>query len=1478
MWPKISAYFGIGFYRRKLLTAFVSLFLYFPFYISGAALLPPCPFAGLDTEFTCSSENTIDLEIDFNIPASLDEENKFHIVFNTDTVGTHAYSEVPLTVYGLPIVQGEGATLFLLVEGDSECDISIGLLESEINCQCGISNIDAEILFCETDSTAKYRINSFDYFDVANSGYTVQINDQFYLSYEYGDFPLELTGPLNDNGDNVLSVIDVGTDDCEASTLIESFECEFCSISNLQVAENDCVDGLFSLELEFDFENVSQEGFSISVNSVDQAEVFEYDDFPITFGAWNGASGQLHVLVFDALNPAGCQASTTIEVEPCATCSLSNLAVQQSPCELGSYSLNVNFDFENVGDNGFEVFLEGSSQGTFDYSDLPIDIGDYNFEGVGSIEIVDLELGDIDSAECILTDFFVATACAAPICEISSITLIDQDCVADYREYELDLEFNESVSDSFDVFVHGLLTPFDRFAYSELPVTVNDQGIFITSADDYELAVADKENSGCSASTSIDPIFCASDCVIGNIDISALDDCEADGTFSILLESEFAFDELGSFFFTVNGGESTVYSYGQLPLTIDGFIGNGETAFLVELEELENDCNNPQVLNPVLCPAYECSFTSFTLSASPCTSEDGSFVLIAAAEVANPGSGGFNLSLNGSDIGDFQYSDLPLNLGTFLGDGQTDFSATITDIENIDCQAQTFLDAVTCAGAVCSISNFSVLLSEECDDNGFYEVTINFLPDGASDEFEVYVNDGFLGQFPYDVLPLILPQGIAGNDTDPTTIEIVDSADSNCSETEEVFAPVCQTPQCVLSNLEVTVLGCQSDDTFDIEVFFEAENGSPAGFKIFLNGTPYDQPFNYDDLIGGPVTINVDGSTGIQYGLSVSDTDDPLCSITWPTLIEQDCSQECFLPPTLTVTPGNCNADNEIQLSLSFDDNVIIPAANDSFDLFIGALFDDTYSYEDLEAGLILGSFLGDGISIYQFEIFDTQIENCSSVGSIAIADCSQNAPCEMGNENFSTTCNGNEFNIEITVDISNQSEEGVQVEVDGVSQGLFDAAMPMFLGPFSADGVTEYEINIFDVEFPDCSIPPFNVGPIDCSLVGCDFSDPLVTANCQPNGLFTAEIEFTIQNAPSDSVVITAGTNNPITFAYADPQPYIIEFLPGDGADWGFTIADSEDPDCNDFFDLGPVDCQICSIVPLAIQPICESDGSLTVLLDFEYENVGDSGFSIQIGNQPFASPATDTTGDPSVFSYEDDLPIEITGLSGSADASYSFTITDNEFLTDCTAFTEFTLKEECPTLPDCFVDITEIVVSECINDSVYLTIDYVYASVLAADSFTVTENDIFIDNFLYGDSLVLGPYLGDGSTYDIALIDLLFGENCQNSELTESLFCEGLIPDNFTAGVPYPNPTESQFVLTDVGIPEAGVLTIEIFNTSGQKLGTSLTNLEPGAHTVQVDLKGYIAGLYLVRASFLGSDISKAKTNKTFVNKILIAKSDFN
>lgn len=1466
MLSKILAYSDVGFYEKILKGNLLIWILIFPLQVYGGALSGPCPFAGLDTEFTCSSENTVDLVIDFNVPASIDDDNIFYVVFEEDTVGSYSYDDLPLELYDLPIVQGEGASLFLLDDNDSDCDILIGIPDSEINCQCSISDVKAEILYCETEDMAVYRINSFEFFDVANSGFSILINNQVYPSYFYDSLPLEVLGPMDSSGLNEVVVYDIGTDDCLGTTTVESIECAFCSLSNLQVAENDCEDDLFSLTLDFDFENVSQEGFLVSVNGTEQG-TFEYEALPlVNFGSFTGESGQLVIEVLDGLNP-GCQASTTIDVEPCETCQLSNLTVNQNPCIGESYSLQIDFDFENVGDEGFDVTVNSIPQGVYDYSELPLDFGEFGIQGVNMIEI-----SDVESSDCLLSEEFISVACAEPICDIGNIILLDQECAEDFRYYQFDLDYNNSVSDSFDVFVHQLPIPFDRFAYTDLPVVVNDQGIFVTSTDDFEIAVVDKEDSDCAKSIPIlNPLGCIPDCVIGNIEIGVSDDCLEDGTFSIVLSSDFEFDDSGSFFFSVNGGESTTFSYSELPKSISGFVGDGDTAYLVELVQLNNNaCSEQQLLNPVLCPAFECNILSFSLEAGDCQ-EDGTYSLTANAQIENPGESGFTLLLNGTEFGPI--NTFPINLGTnYVGNGQTLFNASLTAIDDSNCQATASLDPVTCAGAICSFSNFSAIpsASDECND-GLFSVTINFLPEGEGlNGFRVFVNGVFAGQFPYDILPLVLPQGFSGDGITSYEIVVVDSDDSECTETELISPFLCETPQCLMSNLSVTPLPCEESGLYDVEVNFDIENGSAAGFKIFFDGSTYES-YVYSELENGPIVISdIDGNGGAEHVLTISDTDNPDCSLG-PVLINQDCTQECFLPPLLGITFGNCDEDEQIQLILSFNEDVLIPVANDSFNLLINNQLISTNSYDDLEAGLDLGEFPGDGVTSYLIEIQDQLNEDCTSfVNTTALEDCTAEEPCIISDFEFETICVADSFNIEINLVVSGQSETGFQVEVDDNVVGLFDVNLPILIGPYPADGSTNYSVNFFDVEDPACG-DSFDVGTVDCSSTECTITNLEVqNEDCQANGTFNALIDFTVQNAPSDSFVVTYGANSE-QFAYSDPAPYVIFFVPGNDTEWVFTITDSQATECNNTVILPPVNCQVCAIENLTAQGNCEPDGTLTIELDFDFENVGDSGFTVLMEDEPFQEPATATTD--GILFYDVDVPYQITGLDGTGDTDFTFTVLDNDFFEDCTATIVYSHKEACvEEIDNCVVDITDVILGECVADSILLEVLYEFDNV-STDSFAVIVGSLFERRFQFGDQVFLGPYLGDGSVYEITLTDLSDSDDCQFSFTveTEALFCAGLIPEGFNVGDPYPNPVlEEEFLLADVGIEVATILTIEVFNTAGQKLGTSNTHLEAGEHTIKIDLDGYLAGLYLVRASFSESDF-------VFVSKIIKGKSEY-
>ncbi|GEM_PF-2209787 len=1472
MSPKTQVGIYARVFDRNFYALLLALFLFLPNDLSGKALLPPCPFGGLNTDVVCDSPNSVTLTLNFNPPESLDIDGTFHVVVEEDTLGTFAYLELPIEITELPVVQGETTFVSLLVEADSSCNQIVLFADSEINCQCEISNVDAEILFCETDTTALYRINNFDFFDVANSGYSIQINEQVYPSFAYDELPLEVSGPISSDDDNELRVFDIGTGNCMTTTDVENVECAFCSIDNLEVEANDCEDGLFSLSLDFQFENISQDGFSVSVNAIEQG-TFDYSDLPITFGAFTGEGETLEVTVFDEVN-VGCLASSTLEVEACVTCSLSNLQVVQNDCDMGTYSLNLDFDSNETGNDGFEVSVNGLPQGVFDYADLPIDFGAFTGAATNMIEVSDIELDN-----CLTSESFETLACAEP-CTIESIQLLNQTCLSNYREYQLDLNFNSSVSDSFDVFVHQVSTAFGRFAYSQLPVMVNDQGIFVTSSDDFGLEVKDMENIDCGSSLDImNPIDCSSaPCVIGNIEISATeDDCLDNGTFNTLLNSDFEFDPSGNFFLTVDGGESTLFSYADLPISIPGNIGDGLTEHIIELVQFEdNTCINEQVVSPVLCPAFECSLSAVSFVAGDCQ-EDGFHSLIIDASVSNPGDSGFTLVLNSSEVGAFDYSDLPLELGSFLGDGQTSYTATITDNDNNDCFISANLDPVACAGAFCSISNLSAVPSDECV-NGFFSVDLNFSEVGGSEEgFELSVNETFLGQFPYDVLPL--PISLLGNGETDFFIEVVDSENAQCFDTIVIDTLICVAPPCIISNLDVALLECDQSGFYDVEISFDHENGSPAGFKVFLNGFT-EMSFSYDDLDdNGSVFISIDSNAGNSIFLSVSDTDDPTCQASHPTDIFQDCFKECFLPETLVLNPTACDENQFVQISLSLDDGVNIPAANDSFTLLINNVPFGNFLYDDLESGLVVGELLGDGPTNYQFVIVDFLNANCTVVDDILI-DCTKEDPCVIGNEEFSVQCNEDgSFMLTIGVDITGQSETGVQVEVNDQFQDFFDAVEgDIIVGPFVGTG-EDFTVNIFDVEFPDnCSVFfTIPAAELDCSIVECDITDPLVdfvdpSSPCEPTGTFNVEVSFTIQNAPSDSfrVELNTGSSDNI-FAYDDDMPFIIGPLVGDGTtEYGFTIVDSQDPTCSNFFNLGTVSCSDNCAINFTLTPTCEDDESLSATLLLETENVGDQGFTVLVNDLPFESQGTNT------LSYETDNPLIISGLDGSGETDFVFTVFDNEFPDNCTTTLPLIINEPCISLPDvCVINILDIVALECDATSAMLEVQY-ESQLEVSDSFAVTVNGIFQGFFAYDDEnpvVFLGPFLGDETVYTVSFSDQVDGENCQFTLDSDPLICtQGVIPTNFTVGNPFPNPMQDQNVSMNVGLPSSSELTIEAFNTAGQRLGIDVRSLPEGSHTIPINMDGYIAGLYIIRVSLLGSDGS----DFVFEKKVVKATSE--
>jgi gliding motility-associated-like protein len=154
-----------------------------------------------------------------------------------------------------------------------------------------------------------------------------------YLSV-IGDIPTINPG---DSGTVTLQLIQTTVPACDTLEIELNYNCS-CSLIDLIVVEEDCEDGTFLVNLDFQQEN-SGNGFNVTDQSGDDLGSYLYADLPITLGPFSGDATSTYTLnIEDNLVP-GC--ASTASFGP-VYCSMSFQTTAQSPlCIDGLGSLEI---------------------------------------------------------------------------------------------------------------------------------------------------------------------------------------------------------------------------------------------------------------------------------------------------------------------------------------------------------------------------------------------------------------------------------------------------------------------------------------------------------------------------------------------------------------------------------------------------------------------------------------------------------------------------------------------------------------------------------------------------------------------------------------------------------------------------------------------------------------------------------------------------------------------------------------------------------------------------------------------------------------------------------------------------------------------------------------------------------------------------------------------------------------------------------
>ena len=348
----------------------------------------------------------------------------------------------------------------------------------------------------------------------------------------------------------------------------------------------------------------------------------------------------------------------------------------------------------------------------------------------------------------------------------------------------------------------------------------------------------------------------------------------------------------------------------------------------------------------------QCAIGAVEAMPTPCN-ELGFFDVFLDFEYENTGTDGFTVKGNGITYGTFEYSDLPIVIYGLEGDGITFYEFEVRDIQFPDCSNFAELGIIECVGGPCNI--WDLVIDDHPCVAGMFNVLIDFEYENVSDSgFALYVNYDLYGTYAYAELPLESIGPFAGDGTTVYHFYVADLEYEDCLEDANLGPIECDTLDCLIGEIDVTILPCDDNDEFMVLLDFDHVNTSTL-FGVQGNGFFYGT-FEYSDLPIELGPLQGDGTT--VYEFLVTD-------------VYYSCSNDTHIDPVIcdslteflnfTTQVVSCS-DEMYELQMDFD---VINGGNQGF-MIIGNGEDyGSYDYDQLPVSI--GPLSTDGQTPYHF-------------------------------------------------------------------------------------------------------------------------------------------------------------------------------------------------------------------------------------------------------------------------------------------------------------------------------------------------------------------------------------------------------------------------------------------------------------------------------------------------------------------------------
>ncbi len=949
-------------------------------------------------------------------------------------------------------------------------------------------------------------------------------------------------------------------------------------------------------------------------------------------------------------------------------------------------------------------------------------------------------------------------------------------------QYYVTLDFKHTgTTNQFTVTGNG--NNYGTFGYDQVPVTL---GPFTagTTPTVKEFAVHDAVLNDCQDVTEVNipPCTQSTACTIYDVKVET-GNCNP-GSLTYQLTLNFKVTSPGNDFFEVwagNGQYLGIFPLSQLPLTIPNFPWDGDpTDHLKVCINDHPDCCSGASFPAPSCLQTPCDIHDLVVETGDCTSDSTYQVKVNFATTAPDIIGSFGVWANGTFLGIYPLSALPLAIDNFPWGGDTIDLIKICLINPTDpnqqvlcCKTQE-IQAPDCLPLYpCAIKELKVQ-TDTCSSDSTFGLWVKFLVNDSTavDSFNVWGNGTFIGTFAYnpDSIPLYIPD-FPWNGNIFNYIRICTGNSPACCKELQFVAPACLPfGPCEITDIFVKTGPCTSDSTYKIRINFQGTNPGDGNFLLYANGTLIDTfpltavPLSLDSFPWGGGNADV-----IKICISGAMPDTVPCCREKEFLVP-DCllSDSCEIT-NVQVTPGGCDpAGQTYSLTLNFE---VKHANNDFFELWTGAgVYLGIFPLSQLPLTIPAFPCNNSGTGLLKICINDNQ-DCCTKVEFQAPDCCNPSSPCEITNLSVETgDCTSDStYNAWVNFQVSNPLGDQFSVWTNGQFYGTFSLdSLPLHIVNFPWNGGQNDVVKICFItpngDVGCCKTKEFPVP--DCIAQPCEiFNLTVETGDCTGDSSYVATINFQVANPDGSTFGVWANGEFIGTFDLSQ-LPLTITNFPWNGGSNDVVKVCFVDPNHPD---LAPTCCRTkefpvpgclnqggpCDIHDLVVNTgDCTGDSTYVVTVNFQVTNPPSDQFLLYANGTLFGT-------------YNlNQLPLTITDFpwnGGPNDVvKVCFAPNSNN---GCCETKEF-------AVPGCLnqggpCDIFDLVVDtgDCTGDSTYVVTVNFQVSNPPSDQFTLYANGTLFGTYNLNQlPLTITDFPWNGGPNDVVKVCLIPSPNANN------------------------------------------------------------------------------------------------------------------